>query len=181
MQEPCWVGGIRRRLCFVPRHLRFRSSGAVIPGHADFLFFRLGLGERPFPGKIEIPKERFSLHPDALAGQPERIRQKYESLQVVPVGLNLREHGLVGLVGGEGKQGAYEVAREILIQAAYGCSYTEVKLVLLYDASNPDEKAMFSLFRWLPIRGQGMDGYDLWRERQRKYQRLPVRWSGCCV
>lgn len=66
----------------------------------------------------------------------------------MPVGLNLREHGLVGLVGGEGKQGAYEVAREILIQAAYGCSYTEVKLVLLYDASNPDEKAMFSLFRW---------------------------------
>ncbi len=120
------------------------------PGHEDFLFFRLGLGERPFPGKIEIPKERFSLYPDVLTGQPERIRQKYESLQAVPVGLNLREHGLVGLVGGEGKQGAYEVAREILIQAAYGCSYTEVKLVLLYDASNSDEKAMFSTFRWLP-------------------------------
>ncbi len=134
----------------MPRHLRFRSWRSRNPGHADFLFSGLGLGERPFPGKIEIPKERFSLHPDALAGQPERIRQKYESLQVVPVGLNLREHGLVGLVGGEGKQGAYEVAREIRAQAAYGCSYTEVKLVLLYDASNPDEKAMFSLFRWLP-------------------------------
>ena len=119
------------------------------PGHSDFLFFRLGLGERPFPGKIEIPKERFSLYPDVLAGQPERIRQKYGSLQAVPVGLNLREHGLVGLVGGEGKQGAYEVAWDILLQAAYSCSYTEVKLVLFYDASSPEERKIFSSFRWL--------------------------------
>lgn len=119
------------------------------PGHADFLFFRIGLGERPFPGKIEIPKERFSMHPDALAGQPERIRQKYDTVQGVPVGLNLREHGLIGLAGGDGKQGAYEVVREILLQAAYSCSYTEVKLVLFYDASNPEEQEIFSSFRWL--------------------------------
>ena len=103
MQEPCWVGGIRRRLCFVPRHLRFRSSGVVIPDMRIFSF-PAGSWGRPFPGKIEIPKRAVFLASDALAGQPERIRQKYDSLQAVPVGLNLREHGLVGLVGGEGKQ-----------------------------------------------------------------------------
>lgn len=133
----------------MPRHLRFRSSGAVIPDMRIFSFSGWVLGSGRSQENRDIEMNRFPCT-EPLAGQPERIRQKYESLQVVPVGLNLREHGLVGLVGGEGKQGAYEVAREILIQAAYGCSYTEVKLVLLYDASNPDEKAMFSLFRWLP-------------------------------
>lgn len=119
------------------------------PGHEDFLFFRLGLGACPFSAKIVVPEERFSIYPDVLARQPQGLSQKYRILQGVPVGIDLRKHGLVGLVGGEEKQGAYELARELLLQVIYSCCYTEVKLVLLYDEEKQEERETFSAFRWI--------------------------------
>ncbi|MCC8151640.1 MAG: type VII secretion protein EssC [Lachnospiraceae bacterium] len=115
----------------------------------DFLSVRLGTGNIPFQAEIRIPKEKFSLIRDDLAEKPALIRDSYSSLVNVPVCVDLREKGLVGIIGGPGKRGAYDAAFNIIAQLAANNSYTDVKLGFIYRGTSANRER-FSFARWLP-------------------------------
>lgn len=118
--------------------------------HPDFMYHRIGTGALPFPAEIRIPPEKFMLYKDELANRPKEIKEKYEKLQNVPICVDLLSHPLIGIVGGEGKQGAYEVMKVLLTQIAAFNSYTDVKLALTYNKNIKEEQDSFSPFRWFP-------------------------------
>ena len=70
------------------------------PSQKDFLFARLGLGSVPFQCAVDVPKEKFSVYKDPLEDKPAEIRERYRYLHNVPVGTNLQEHQLIGILGG---------------------------------------------------------------------------------
>ena len=117
-------------------------------GHEDFLIHRLGLGNLPFQVPIDVPKEKFTLADDSLAEKPGLIKKEYETLYDVPVQINLAGHPVVGLIGGAGKRGALDVMHTLSAQIAANNSYTDVKLVYIYDGKNKAEEWSFA--RWLP-------------------------------
>ncbi|MDO5410942.1 MAG: type VII secretion protein EssC [Lachnospiraceae bacterium] len=118
--------------------------------HEDFLTHRLGIGDIPFSVKIDIPKKRFRLLKDELAEKPEFIQKSYETLYNVPVTLNLREHHLIGLVGGESKRGAIQVAQILSAQIAANNCYTDVKMGYIYNKNHSGERSCWEFAKWLP-------------------------------
>ena len=56
------------------------------PGHQDFLYHRLGVGDIPFQASILVPKEKFTLIDDSLAEKPKQIKDEYRILHNVPIG-----------------------------------------------------------------------------------------------
>lgn len=118
--------------------------------HADMLFERLGLGDIPFQVKIEIPKERFTMINDSLAERPKLIQQSYEMLYDVPVGIDLLKHRLVGVFGGEHKQGAISAAYNLVAQIAANNCYTDVKMAFVYNEEKYDSEKTWAFANWLP-------------------------------
>ena len=130
-------------------------------GQDDFMKVRLGIGDLPFQMTIDIPSEKFSLVDDNLRSKPEWIRKNYETLYQVPVLLDLKNHALTGLVGGEDKYGAYELMRIICLQLAATHCYTDLKMVFLYREEEEDK---WAFARWLP---------HTWSEDRK------IRYVGC--
>lgn len=118
--------------------------------HSDFLYQRLGIGEQPFQVKIQIPKEKFTLINDSLLEKPGMIRQEFETLRQVPVGISLMEKTLVGLVGGEGKRGAVEMMHTLVAGITAGHCYTDVKLVFIYRESDRRRREDWECMKWFP-------------------------------
>ncbi len=115
----------------------------------DFMTIRLGLGMIPFQAPIKIPKEKFTLIRDDLAGKPAMIRENYQMLQKVPICLDIRDKGVIGIVGGYGKYGALTVVRNMVAQLAANNCYTDVKMVFLYQKGKESEEN-WSFTKWLP-------------------------------
>lgn len=118
--------------------------------HEDFLFHRLGTGDVPFQVPIEIPRERFTLINDSLADKPRFIRDSYQTLHQVPVGIDLEKNTLIGIVGGVEKAGAYPVVYDLTAQIITQNCYTDVKLVFLAGAEKRRGKDVWSFAPWLP-------------------------------
>lgn len=116
--------------------------------HEDFLVHRLGLGNFSFQIPIDVPKERFSLSMDNLKEKPAVIKQEYKTLYDVPVRVDLWAHHLIGLIGGSGKQGALDIMHILSAQIAANNSYTDVKLVYIYDGSVSSQEWEFA--KWFP-------------------------------
>ncbi|MBQ1311361.1 MAG: FHA domain-containing protein [Blautia sp.] len=116
----------------------------------DYLCQRLGTGERLFQVKIDVPQESFMEGEDLLKKKPSFLKKNYEKLQHVPVLLDLGEHPVVGLVGGEGKKGAFSVMRILTAQIAASNCYTEVKLVYIFREEEVESREMVEFARWLP-------------------------------
>lgn len=118
--------------------------------HEDFISCRLGQGDIDFQVPIQVPKERFRLDRDELAEKPEFINKNYKTLTKVPILLNLLEHKLVGVVGGNGKKGAIQVAKILAAQLAACNCYTDVKMIFVYDGNNSDDFGQWEFAKWLP-------------------------------
>ncbi len=116
----------------------------------DFLTHRLGLGDMPFQVEVKVPEHRFTLVENDLAATPDQIKEAYSQLKDVPICVDLLEEQLVGIVGGPHRLGAIEVARTLLSQIAATNSYSEVKLVVVYDAMSGGSDDPWSYVRWLP-------------------------------
>ena len=118
--------------------------------HSDFLFFRLGLGDIPFQVKIKIPKEKFSVIRDSLNEKPSFLLNEYKMLKNVPVGVNLMNRQLFGIVGGRHNDGSIQVMYNLVAQIAANTCYTDVKLVFIYDETSNQEKERWMFAKWLP-------------------------------
>lgn len=118
--------------------------------HTDFLYQRIGSGSRPFQVQIQIPKEKFTLINDTLLDKPKIIRDEFQMLKKVPVGISLQDKRLIGLVGGEGKKGAVEIMHTLAAGIAAVHCYTDVKLVFIYREQARDRQQDWECMRWFP-------------------------------
>ncbi|MCM1124303.1 MAG: type VII secretion protein EssC, partial [Eubacterium sp.] len=118
--------------------------------HEDMLFERLGLGDIPFQVEVRIPETKFAMPEDPLAGKAEAIRDSFQQLHDVPVGVDLHAHKLIGVFGGEKKQGAIAVLHMFAVQIAANNCYTDVKMAFVYDEKNYDDHSTWNFARWLP-------------------------------
>lgn len=119
------------------------------PEHKDFLTYRLGIGNIPFQVEVRIPKERFTLVNDELAKKPGKIQEKYRMLHDVPVCVDLREHSIVGVIGGAKKRGAVEVMHNLAMQIAAAVCYTDVKMAFIYN-EGIDTNSSWEYLKWFP-------------------------------
>jgi S-DNA-T family DNA segregation ATPase FtsK/SpoIIIE len=131
----------------------FDSNSALLwnrnPNHLDFLYYRLGMGDMPFQVKINIPKERFTLINDSLSEKPAMIQESYKELHNVPLCVDMREHRIIGIVGGNKKKGAIDIMHNIVSQIAVSNCYTDVKMAFIYDEGDDDEDD-WEYMKWFP-------------------------------
>lgn len=116
--------------------------------HSDFLSHRIGLGDIPFQAEIQIPKEKFTLVDDSLAEKPKLIKNTYSTLKNVPICLDMKENKLIGIVGGRGKAGAYDILKTLSVQIATSNCYTDVKLCYMFKEGCFRNSLSFA--KWLP-------------------------------
>lgn len=118
--------------------------------HDDFLTHRLGIGEKEFQYKINIPKKKFKLYKDELADKPAYVKDSYQKLIDVPITVDLFDKNLIGIVGGKNKGGSIDVARNLAVQIAANNCYVDVKLVFIYDNDSSDDNGQWDYAKWLP-------------------------------
>lgn len=118
--------------------------------HTDFLWQRLGLGDIPFQAEISVPKEKFSLINDSLIQKPGLIKKEYQTIHDVPVGIDLKEKHLIGLVGGKNKAGAMQLMNILAAQIAANNCYTDVKMGFVYDRIGEGNAAEWECMKWFP-------------------------------
>lgn len=118
--------------------------------HEDFLTYRLGIGEQPFQVKIHVPKEKFTLIEDSLNDTPKFIKDNYETLYEVPVGVDLKKHRLVGIIGGKEKRGAFEIVKALSVQIAANNCYTDVRMAYIYDEHEATDFTQWEFAKWFP-------------------------------
>lgn len=114
--------------------------------HQDFLSVRLGVGNRPSPNPIHIPKEKFSTDTDNLMGEPSRIKKEMSVLVGVPISVSLFDHRLVGVVSKE-RSNVLNIARALSAQIAGAHSYTDVKMLFAFSSKESDD---WGFSKWLP-------------------------------
>lgn len=119
--------------------------------HDDFLFYRLGLGNIPFQANISIPRKSFSLAPeDGLLNKPGIIKDNFSTLYNVPVGVDLMKHKMLGLVGGKDFTGAVDIVKLLATQIAANNSYTDVKMVFVYNNNSAYNMEQWDFVKWFP-------------------------------
>lgn len=118
-------------------------------GHNDFFFLRLGVGSRPFECPIVIPQQKFTLMEDELFAKPSELADKFTQLKDVPLGINLENKSLIGVIGRNQDEAAV-VMRNLVVQAAANICYTDLKMVFLFDGNTPTNLATWGFAKWLP-------------------------------
>lgn len=118
--------------------------------HKDFLFVRLGIGDIDFQARIKIPPKSLGMTEDHLAEKPKAIYDAYKNLKNMPIGVDLLKERLIGIVGGTGKKGAYDIAKVIITQLVANACYTDVKLIVAYNDKSDGERKEWAFAKWLP-------------------------------
>lgn len=134
--------------------LEYRQDSPQLWGrnlsHDDFLYHRLGIGDIPFQVNIHIPKDRFYVFKDSLRDKPRMLQEKYKILREVPVGIDLCQMPLAGLVGGKNREGAVKLMQNLAVQIAANNCYTEVKMVFLYRKEGSKRDEEWECMKWFP-------------------------------
>ncbi|MCR4801670.1 MAG: type VII secretion protein EssC [Lachnospiraceae bacterium] len=118
--------------------------------HDDFLTHRLGIGEKKFQCDIIVPKVGFTLKKDDLREQPAKIKENFKTLYNVPIVLDLLKKRMIGIVGGESKKNAIDVAKILSVQLAANNCYTDVKLVYIYNNETSGDHGQWEFAKWFP-------------------------------
>ena len=68
----------------------------------------------------------------------------------LPVTADLRHHRIIGIIGGNGRKGAFSTARSISLQIAHNNSCSDVRLGYIFDRQNPEDGCEWDFAGWLP-------------------------------
>ena len=118
----------------------------------DFLVHRIGVGDMPFQVMINVPKVQFNLMDDSLNKKLWLLQDSYKTLHAVPICIDLLHEKTIGIVGGRGKEGAYEVLYDLVAQISAMNCYTDVKMAFLFldEKNNEQVRERWDFLRWLP-------------------------------
>ncbi|MDO4648001.1 MAG: FtsK/SpoIIIE domain-containing protein, partial [Eubacteriales bacterium] len=120
------------------------------PIHSDFMQYRLGIGEVPFPTEIKIPKERFLLDMDELTEHPGRIKKELSVLTEVPILCDLSGESMVGMVSDRSPDSSAELGTLIGAQIGALNCYTEVKIAVVFNETRGEQAKYWEFAKWLP-------------------------------
>lgn len=113
--------------------------------HEDFLTVRLGRGKVPYPGKILVPKKRFSFIDDVLNEQPQHLFEQYKNMKDSASLISLQDIKILGVIGEQKKM--MDLVRSVALQIMMLHCYTDVRLACLYTPKAEDD---LSWLRWCP-------------------------------
>ncbi|BAL00630.1 putative cell division protein FtsK [Oscillibacter valericigenes Sjm18-20] len=116
--------------------------------HEDVLLIRVGMGDIPFQMDIHVPSARFSMTEDSMAEKPRMLAEQYRILRDVPIGVNLLDHPMVGIVST--LQGGFDLVRMLTVQIAATHCYTDVKLAFVGENAGFLHTNGWDFARWLP-------------------------------
>lgn len=111
----------------------------------DFLSVRMGLGDRPFAVRLNVPRLGFELYEDNLRHLPTELSEKYSTLHDVPLTLDLRQNHSIGIIGS--RKNIRNVLNGMLLHVIALHPYDEVKLVLV---PSPQQASDFLSFKNVP-------------------------------
>lgn len=111
----------------------------------DFLRVVLGNGTIQADLSFNKPHEGFDLDEDILNKELSKIINKKYTIDNAPIVLPLIDTRFIGVVGD--RNNAISLVRNIVMQITVLHSYSDVKLVLIYDEN---ERNIWEPFRWFP-------------------------------
>lgn len=111
----------------------------------DFLNVRLGFGDRPAFLKIDAPKEKFTLDDDNLYQMVCKVREKYDTLENIPITINLTEEIVTALILYSHFDRSYINA--LMLQLTTYHSPLDLKIVILTSKSNEE---MWNFAKYIP-------------------------------
>lgn len=111
----------------------------------DFLHIRLGQGTQPFPLEIQAKRIGFQLEEDDLQLLPIRLKNKYSTLDKMPIVLDIFHNNQIGLIGSE--DSVDQTIHRILLNLIALHSPSEVKIVIL---SNEEKAQGFKEYSNVP-------------------------------
>ncbi|MBD5456246.1 MAG: type VII secretion protein EssC [Lachnospiraceae bacterium] len=148
--EECFCYNRQALLEKYPQGENFLANGQALWNRSswqkDYLFIRLGIGDIPFQIKIKCSQSSKKPVRDLLTGRAYEIAEKYEYLNSVPVGIDLRKQKVTGFTG----ELIYPVFLQAILQLAACHSSKDVKLIYFYHEENEDEKKIANCIKWLP-------------------------------
>ena len=116
----------------------------------DYMFIRLGIGEVRFQMNIKVKEDRNEMFMSKEAKKAYEIKEKFEIIKNVPIGIDLSQDRIIGISLPTDDIKTYELMTNILIDVAYSHNPDELKILLLYDASNKFQFSLAQSVRSLP-------------------------------
>lgn len=111
----------------------------------DFLHIVLGNGQIQADISFNKPNQSFSLDEDILNRELSRVIDKKYMIDNAPVTQSLIKTPLIGIVGN--RDMVVSLVRSMIMQLTVLHSYSDVKLVVIYDEQ---EHSLWEPFRWFP-------------------------------
>ncbi len=112
--------------------------------HHDFLFYRVGLGDRDISFELEFSEEEYSQEEDELIDLARELHKHYKEIKQVPITTSLMQ-GPVGYIGHRSL--VLEQLQLQVMQLAFFHSYHELQFVTIFPEH---EKGEWNWMRWLP-------------------------------
>ncbi|WP_051538237.1 type VII secretion protein EssC [Butyrivibrio proteoclasticus] len=112
--------------------------------HADYLNVRIGTGRVESLCQVEFRKQEYVETDDMLMNYPEKMHDKYEYIDDMPVVLELAKCNAIGFVGARNK--LYQMMKNMLITIAGQHFYNDVKIIMIMDK---EDVPYFQWARWL--------------------------------
>ena len=103
---------------------------------SDFLNIRVGIGEKEFESKIQVPQKKFSMFDDPLLEQAVNLESEYKMLKQVPIAIAVKEQ-IIGLVGLRAKIDA--LIRAMIISISVQYAPDEVKMIFILGQEHYEE------------------------------------------
>lgn len=112
--------------------------------HDDFLNVPIGTGTVDSVNPVSYKKQEYVETEDPLMDVPSEMFKKYEKLENMPIGLQLKELNAVGFLGTRTK--LYQMAKNLIITIAGQHFYQDVKFFIMMDE---EDVPFFDWIRWL--------------------------------
>ena len=111
--------------------------------HEDYLYIRLGEGTIESKCEIGYKKQEYREVDDPLMDYPERLHEKYNYIENMPVMLDLSKANAIGFLGD--RTHLYQMTKNLILQFCIEHYFQDVKLYLLMGK---DDKRYFEWARW---------------------------------
>ncbi len=110
----------------------------------DFLSIRIGTGKVKSACQVKFKKQEYVETEDALKEYPEKVHDKYEYIENMPVVLQLGECNAIGVVGTKDK--LYQMMKNMIISVSGQHFYEDVKEYLIISKEDVE---LFEWTRWI--------------------------------
>ena len=114
----------------------------------DCWFTRLGTGRRNFPVRLKLPEKKKVFVKDSMEEEAEVLWKRFQYLDAVPVGVNLRENSWLGVVGDE--EHVHNGVLQIFWQQVLHHSPEEMRIACFFDSSIPWQMNVYHSMKWTP-------------------------------